>query len=653
MASAAGANSLGIPDAEYQALVALSNSTNGPGWTHHDNWLTAGAPWYGVTVTSGHVTSIDLSYNQLSGAIPSQLGSFPNLRNLYLHGNQLSGAIPPELGNLTNLQYLYLYNNQLSGTIPSQLGDLANLQGLYLDGNQLSGTIPSELGNLTNLRNLYLHGNQLSGAIPPELGNLTNLQYLYVYNNQLSGTIPSQLGNLTNLQYLYLYNNQLSGTIPSQLGNLTNLRNLYLYNNQLSGTIPSQLGNLTNLRNLYLYNNQLSGTIPSQLGNLTNLQGLWLGWNQLSGAIPPELGNLTNLKYLGLSSNQIVGDVPSSIVNLVNLVPGQNNSVSYNGLSSGNGAVLTFMSAKFPAWQDTQTVPPANVSASAFGSGSVVVSWTPIAYTGDGGYYEVGISQTSGGPYTFSAQNRTTSKSATQLTVTALGPGANYLVVRTLTPANSNNQNTVTSLLSTEVYAMAAGVKSYADGVSVEIQGVMTAGFGGFFYVENADRLYGIRVVWSGPAPGSGKVDVTGVLRTNPAGERYMEASGVTPAGSGSVTPLGVANRLLGGADWHYDPATGAGQCGVWGEKTMNNIGLLVRIWGKVTLAGRGWFYIDDGSGVSDGSGIRGVYVDAEGRSVPSVGAYTCVTGISSCDRYLGHVVNTLLAAGIISEAPH
>ena len=51
--------------------------------------------------------------------------------------NQLTGEIPSDIGNLDNLTYLILYNNQLTGTIPSELGDLTNLINLYLNGNRL------------------------------------------------------------------------------------------------------------------------------------------------------------------------------------------------------------------------------------------------------------------------------------------------------------------------------------------------------------------------------------------------------------------------------------------------------------------------------------------------------------------------------------
>ena len=46
------------------------------------------------------------------------------MRTLDLSGNQLSGAIPEELGNLEHLEALWLNGNQLSGCIPSELRDV-------------------------------------------------------------------------------------------------------------------------------------------------------------------------------------------------------------------------------------------------------------------------------------------------------------------------------------------------------------------------------------------------------------------------------------------------------------------------------------------------------------------------------------------------
>ena len=119
------------------------------------NWVadTPITQWDGVTVggTPKRVRGLSLNNNQLTGEIPTELGSLANLQQLYLHNNRLTGEIPTELGSLANLQQLYFYNNQLTGEIPTELGSLANLLVLHLGVNQLTGEIPTELGNLANL----------------------------------------------------------------------------------------------------------------------------------------------------------------------------------------------------------------------------------------------------------------------------------------------------------------------------------------------------------------------------------------------------------------------------------------------------------------------------------------------------------------------
>jgi len=242
-------------------LVALYNSTDGPNWKNHDNWLTSNPvkTWYGI-YSSGDV-----------------------LYGLYLSNNQLSGNIPPELGNIISLIQLDLSDNQLSGSIPPALGNLTNLLGLSLNNNQLSGSIPPELGNLKNLGRysdhfldfpLDLSNNQLSGNIPAALGKLRYLEYLCLDSNQLNGHIPSKLGKLTNLVVFSVKFNNLGGYIPSSLGNLSRLRQLILSRNKLNGNIPSSFANLKKLQRLRLWDNKLSGTVPSFLATLPNLQSL-------------------------------------------------------------------------------------------------------------------------------------------------------------------------------------------------------------------------------------------------------------------------------------------------------------------------------------------------------------------------------------------
>lgn len=282
-------------------LVALYNATNGANWTNKTNWLSSNPmdTWYGITLTNGRVSSIQLWSNALNGNIPNL--NIPNLETLHLNNNQLSGSIPNF--TLSNLKNLYLHNNLLSSNIPNF--SLGNLEGLYLNNNQLTGSIPNF--NLPNLKNLWLYSNQLSGNIPNF--NLPNLEELDLKFNQLSGSIPNF--NLPKLEHLYLLKNQLSGNIPNF--NLPNLLELVLVENQLSGSIPNF--NLPILQTLWLTDNQLTGGIPNF--NLPKLRTLSLRGNQLTGSIPNL--NLPDLQNLWLHFNQLSGNIPNfSLPNLQN-----------------------------------------------------------------------------------------------------------------------------------------------------------------------------------------------------------------------------------------------------------------------------------------------------------------------------------------------
>ncbi len=83
-----------------------------------------------------------------------------NLESLNVSNNNLSGALPSQIGNLRNLKYLNASNNQFTGA-PSELGQLTKLEILDLSNNELTG-LPNELSNLVNLKQLNLSGNQYS-----------------------------------------------------------------------------------------------------------------------------------------------------------------------------------------------------------------------------------------------------------------------------------------------------------------------------------------------------------------------------------------------------------------------------------------------------------------------------------------------------------
>ena len=93
-----------IPGKECVALLALHDSTGGDDWKDRTGWLSSSSPceWHGISCKRGHVVSISLLSNQLTGTIPPELGNLGALEVLLLHDNQLTGTIPPPLKRLCN-----------------------------------------------------------------------------------------------------------------------------------------------------------------------------------------------------------------------------------------------------------------------------------------------------------------------------------------------------------------------------------------------------------------------------------------------------------------------------------------------------------------------------------------------------------------------
>ncbi len=81
----------GVEQQDYEALIALYNSTKGASWTNSLNWNTDTdvSTWYGVTVSGGRVTEVILETNNLAGTIPTEIGNLTNITAISLYNNQL------------------------------------------------------------------------------------------------------------------------------------------------------------------------------------------------------------------------------------------------------------------------------------------------------------------------------------------------------------------------------------------------------------------------------------------------------------------------------------------------------------------------------------------------------------------------------------
>ncbi|XP_052139673.1 receptor protein kinase-like protein ZAR1 [Oryza glaberrima] len=210
--------------------------------------------WPGVTcsnVTAAggeprrRVVGVALAGKNLSGYIPSELGSLLFLRRLNLHDNRLASGVPAALSNASSLHSLFLYGNRLTGALPAALCDIPRLQNLDVSRNALSGGLPGDLRNCRSLQRLILAGNSFSGEVPAGIwAEMASLQQLDISSNGFNGSIPADLGELPRLAgTLNLSHNRFSGVVPPELGRLPATVTLDLRFNNLSGAIP-QTGSL-------------------------------------------------------------------------------------------------------------------------------------------------------------------------------------------------------------------------------------------------------------------------------------------------------------------------------------------------------------------------------------------------------------------------
>lgn len=179
--------------------------------------------------------------------------------------------------------------------------------------------------------------------------------------------------------------------------------------------------------------------------------------------------------------------------------------------------------------------------------------------------------------------------------------------------------------------------KKLADGVGISMSdyAVVTVGSGilsdGSVYIESENRCDGIKVVpsssMSSVAAGD-RVKLAGTMATDTNGERYIsEASVVSKASGDPLKPLGMTNKALGGS-------------GIADASGLGNIGLLVKVWGKVSSpsSADNTYVLDDGSGV----GVK-VLMPA-GSTLPTEGSNAVVTGISSCQKEGSKAIRLLKA---------
>lgn len=169
----------------------------------------------------------------------------------------------------------------------------------------------------------------------------------------------------------------------------------------------------------------------------------------------------------------------------------------------------------------------------------------------------------------------------------------------------------------------AGSYRGFPDGALVDVENVVvTRTFPGEYYVQGLDRSSGIKVVSAEPVQEGCVLRLAGTISHDGA-ERYLKDVTVTVTGTASAKPLLVSAKSLGGSTdgWIQGCSGGTG---------MNNVGLLVKVMGRITDAPPGCIYVDDGSAPCEDGVTHSVRVNVQTPHAFQVGSYVMVTGISA-----------------------
>ncbi|HTB51257.1 MAG TPA: T9SS type A sorting domain-containing protein [Ferruginibacter sp.] len=313
-------------------VVDLYNSTNGSSWIHHANWLTAAplSSWYGVNLQSGRIQSLTLPNNNLVGTLPSSLGSLAGLTYLDLSYNKLSGSVPSSFSQLSTSysNVINLENNQLSGDLSPLIGAFAIEYGTDTALYNNHFTFTSFENVMTTLESLV--GIHVGYGISPQAniplnnnndlltvsagGTLSNNTYKWYNGNAL---VATKTGDST-------YTAIASGKYSVAVTN-TVVTQLTLYSDSVNIIIPTlppaSVQDSLALVNLY------DSANGSSWANHTN----WLTTAPLSAWYGVTVNGSGRVTGLALGNNNLVGRIPFSIVNLsqiTNILDLENNQLS-------------------------------------------------------------------------------------------------------------------------------------------------------------------------------------------------------------------------------------------------------------------------------------------------------------------------------------
>ncbi len=260
----------GLPEKEWNILKHIPALTGGENWK--TKWVLGATPeetepLEGVTIRNGHIYSIVLGNNNLSGPLPHVVFALDSLNTLNLQNNNLSGNIRMDYeddtfdyANLSlccdSLKRLDISGNKLTGDLYDIMAYAPNLKTLKASYNKIR-----DISNPLPVYTLEFYGQDLSDIYTVNYSDLFNLKgdpqsavpTVFTYSNKSNSTASANIDTYDNYFYLLVSDawnvnstGYWYGSMTKRLDNANSSMGYYSYDSWCDGWYTKPLGETLN-----------------------------------------------------------------------------------------------------------------------------------------------------------------------------------------------------------------------------------------------------------------------------------------------------------------------------------------------------------------------------------------------------------------------
>jgi len=260
----------GLPEKEWNILKHIPALTGGENWK--TKWVLGATPeetepLEGVTIRNGHIYSIVLGNNNLTGPLPHVVFALDSLNTLSLQNNNLSGNIRMDYeddtfdyANLSlccdSLKRLDISGNKLTGDLYDIMAYAPNLKTLKASYNKIR-----DISNSLPVYTLEFYGQDLRDIYTVNYSDIFNLKgdpqsavpTVFTYSNKSNSTASANIDTYDNYFSLVIsdaWNVNSSGywygSMTKRLDNANSSMGYFSYDSWCDGWYTKPLGETLN-----------------------------------------------------------------------------------------------------------------------------------------------------------------------------------------------------------------------------------------------------------------------------------------------------------------------------------------------------------------------------------------------------------------------